>query len=72
MREPAPAFAAYRVFQPHRHRSAVVAVDVVREWTWIHSDPAKASKAIAVPLDGEAVALISKQLGTQPTHVFGR
>jgi integrase len=37
---------------------------------WIHPDQAKARKAIAVPLNAEAVALITKQLGKHLTHVF--
>lgn len=45
-------------------------VDVGRRVAWIHPDQAKARKAIAVPLNTEAVALISKQLGKHPTHVF--
>ena len=36
----------------------------------IHPDQAKARKAIAVPLNAEAVALISKQVGKHLTHVF--
>ena len=45
-------------------------VDLARQLAWIHPDQAKARKAIAVPLNAEAVALISKQLGKHPTHVF--
>lgn len=45
-------------------------VDLVRRVAWIHADQAKARKAIAVPLNAEAVALISKQVGKHPTHVF--
>src|SRR5690606_33085126 len=53
-----------------RDRSAVVEVDLVRRQAWIHPDQAKARKAIAVPLNAEAVTLIRKQVGRHPTHVF--
>jgi hypothetical protein len=33
--------------------------------------PAKARRAIAVPLKGEAMALVGKQVGKDPTYVFG-
>lgn len=45
-------------------------VDLVQRVAWIHPDEAKARKAIAVPLNAEAVALISKQVGKHQTHVF--
>jgi integrase len=45
-------------------------VDLVRRVAWIHPDQAKARRAIAVPLNNEAVILIRKQAGTHPTHVF--
>ena len=45
-------------------------VDLNRQLAWIHPDQAKAGKAIPVPLNGEAVALISKQVGKHLTHVF--
>ena len=38
-------------------------VDLVRRVAWIHPDQAKARKAIAVPLNAEAVMLIRKQIG---------
>ncbi|WP_304308279.1 tyrosine-type recombinase/integrase [Pseudacidovorax intermedius] len=37
---------------------------------WIHPDQAKARKAILVPLNAEATALVAKQLGKHATHVF--
>ena len=37
---------------------------------WIHPDQAKARKAIAVPLNGEAFSIIRRQDGKHPTHVF--
>jgi len=45
-------------------------VDLARRLAWIHPDQAKARKAIAVPLNAEAVVLIRKQIGKHPTHVF--
>ena len=43
-------------------------VDLVRRLAWIHPDQAKARKAIPVPLNAEAVALISKQVGKHLTQ----
>jgi integrase len=45
-------------------------VDLVRRLAWIHPDQAKARKAIAVPLNAEAVLIIRRQTGKHPTHVF--
>jgi integrase len=45
-------------------------VDLARRLVWIHPDQAKARKAIPVPLNAEAVALLSKQIGEHQTHVF--
>ena len=45
-------------------------VDLARQVAWIHPDQAKARKAIAVPLNSEAVKIITKQVGKHPTHVF--
>lgn len=45
-------------------------VDLVRRNAWVHPDQAKARKAIAVPLNAEAVLIIRKRLGKHPTHVF--
>lgn len=45
-------------------------VDLTRRLAWIHPDQAKARKAIAVPLNNEAVLLIRKWVGKHPTHVF--
>lgn len=45
-------------------------VDLVRRLAWVHPDQAKARKAIAVPLNAEAVGLIRKNLGKHQTHVF--
>jgi integrase len=45
-------------------------VDLERRLAWIHPDQAKARKAIAVPLNAEALITIRGQLGKHPTHVF--
>jgi integrase len=45
-------------------------VDLVRQLAWIHPDQAKARKAIAVPLNAEAVLIVRRQTGKHPTHVF--
>jgi integrase len=45
-------------------------VDEERKLCWVHPDQAKARKAIAVPLNGEALAIVQKQKGIHPTHVF--
>ena len=43
---------------------------ITRGLAWIHPDQAKARKAIAVPLNAEAVLLIRKWIGKHRTHVF--
>ena len=45
-------------------------VDLNRQLAWIHPDQAKARKAIAVPLNTEAMALVQKQVGKHRTCVF--
>jgi integrase len=45
-------------------------VDEERKLAWVHPDQAKARKAIAVPLNGEALAIVLKRKGEHPTHVF--
>jgi integrase len=45
-------------------------VDLVRRCAWIHPDQAKARKAIAVPLNAEAMLILRRQSGKHPTHVF--
>jgi integrase len=45
-------------------------VDLTRRLAWVHPDQAKARRAIAVPLNGEAMALVQKQVGKHVTHVF--
>ena len=45
-------------------------VDLVRQLAWIHPDQAKARKAIPVPLNADAVAIVTKQVGKHHAHVF--
>ena len=45
-------------------------VDLARQVAWIHADQAKARKAISVPLNSEAIQIVTRQLGKHPTHVF--
>lgn len=45
-------------------------VDLTRRTAWIHPDQAKARKAIAVPLNAEAVQILSAQVGKHVTFVF--
>jgi len=45
-------------------------IDEERKFAWVHPDQAKARKAIAVPLNAEALSLVLKQKGTHATHVF--
>ncbi len=45
-------------------------VDLTRQLAWIHPDQAKARNAIPVPLNGEAMALVRKQVGKHSTCVF--
>ena len=45
-------------------------VDLDKRQAWIHADQAKARKPISVPLSLEAVAVIRRQIGKHPSHVF--
>jgi integrase len=45
-------------------------VDLTRRVAWIHPDQPKARKAIAVPLNAEAVLIIRKQIGKHSCYVF--
>ena len=45
-------------------------VDVVRRLAWIHPDQSKSRRAIAVPLNDDAMRIISLQIGKHPTVVF--
>lgn len=45
-------------------------VDMDRRMAWVHPDQAKARRAIPVPLNGEAMAVLQKQLGKHREQVF--
>lgn len=45
-------------------------VDLERRMAWVHPDQAKARRAIPVPLNGEAMAVLQKQRGKHPERVF--
>ena len=45
-------------------------VDLERRCAWIHADQTKARKAIAVPLNEDALQVLSQQMGKHPTRVF--
>ncbi|MBY0438574.1 MAG: site-specific integrase [Burkholderiales bacterium] len=45
-------------------------VDLARRVAWIESDDMKAGRALAVPLNDEAVAVLRGQWGTDPAWVF--
>ena len=46
------------------------AVDRNRKLAWVHPDEAKARTAIPVPLNGQAMAILHKQIGKHRDHVF--
>ena len=45
-------------------------VDLARRLAWIHPDQSKTRKAIAVPLNVDAVRILSLQVGKHPLRVF--
>jgi len=45
-------------------------LDMQRRCAWIHADQAKGKKAIAVPLNEDALAVVRQQIGKHDTHVF--
>ena len=45
-------------------------IDLERRHTWVHPDEAKAKKAIAVPLNETAMAILLKQKGENAEYVF--
>lgn len=45
-------------------------IDLVRAVAWIHPDQAKARRAIHVPLNSQAVAVLNRQIGRHPERVF--
>jgi len=45
-------------------------IDLERRMAWVHPDQAKARRAIPVPLNSEAIAVLQKQLGKHRDRVF--
>jgi integrase len=45
-------------------------IDLNRGVCWIHPDQAKAKKAIGIPLNRDAVAILREQIGRHPDRVF--
>ena len=45
-------------------------VDLTKRCAWVHPDQAKSRKAIAVPLNGEAMVVLRRQAGKHPSRVF--
>lgn len=45
-------------------------LDMQRQCAWVHADQAKAKKAIAVPLNNDAINIVREQIGKNNTHVF--
>ena len=45
-------------------------VDLRRRCAWVHPDEAKARRAIPVPLNNGALAIVQKRLGKHPERVF--
>ena len=46
------------------------AVDLDRRLAWVHPDESKARKAIPVPLNGQAMTILQKQIGKHRDFVF--
>jgi integrase len=45
-------------------------VDLRREIAWIHADQSKSRKAMAVPLNADAMRVLKQQKGQSPAYVF--
>ncbi len=45
-------------------------IDMQRHRAWVYEDETKGKKAIAIPLNDEAIAIIRQQIGKHDTHVF--
>lgn len=46
------------------------AVDLGRRTAWVHGDEAKGGEAIGVPLNDDAMAVLSEEKGKHPERVF--
>jgi len=45
-------------------------VDMTRGMAWVHADQSKSRKAIAVPLNRDALAILKRRMGQHPEYVF--
>lgn len=45
-------------------------VDMARGFAWIHADQSKSRRAIAVPLNEDALAVLRERMGKHPEYVF--
>lgn len=45
-------------------------VDLIRKFAWIHPDQAKSAKAIGIPLNDDAIAILKEQEGNHETRIF--
>jgi integrase len=45
-------------------------IDLARRMAWIHPDQSKTRKAIAVPLNDDALRVVTLQIGKHPTYVL--
>lgn len=45
-------------------------VDLHNKHAWVHADEAKSAKAIAVPLNADAINILQKRISTHPAYVF--
>ncbi len=45
-------------------------LDQTRQMAWIHADESKSRKAIAVPLNGDALAVLARRRDEHPQYVF--
>ena len=48
----------------------VTLIDMEKRQAWIHPDQAKATRAIAVPLNEEAIEVLQRERGKHSTRVF--
>jgi len=45
-------------------------INLDKRLAWIHADQAKSRRSLAVPLNRDALAIVSKQIGRHPVYVF--
>ncbi len=60
----------YAIFYASYHSVSSSQIDLERKAAWVHPDQAKARKAIHVPLNSIALAVLFRQSGKHPSRVF--